>query len=343
MQGSDRLKSIFKVIAALLLFILFTIIFTLLIISPILKKGSIYNSIGERNELAGTIDCLYTGASGCNWGINPKVVDEITGYNSFNLSAPSATVYGMRAMTEQEIECNPVHTVILEVSGDTLSRNYDEEASSGEGYTLIQLRGLAAKLDYARNNISFFDNEYEQVYLNLLQTAFAEWKNGAFEDTPMYRGYRMMESNDICEDIREASDEGTEYREAFREDNVNGLVSFINYLKEKNIRVIVIVMPEPISRLAYTEGLDEFNDALSRICEDCDCEYYNFDLYRDRDEYIKDTDGYFDNGHLSEKGAEGFGIMLGNTIVNPSSSEFYDSYDELIDYEKENMTYGYND
>ena len=78
-----------------------------------------------RKDLAGTVDYLVVGASHAQLGFVPSVLDQELGVNSYNLSSLLMPVTGRYFLLEKEIKRNPVKTVVLEVSYDTLAIDYN--------------------------------------------------------------------------------------------------------------------------------------------------------------------------------------------------------------------------
>ncbi len=102
----------------------------------------------ERAELAGSIDTLFCGASQLECGLSPSVVDQALGTTSYNLSANLLMMYGRDYIIRYECERNPVKTVVVDISCDSLSRNIDEGVGLGDLSVMCRMGSMGERIAY---------------------------------------------------------------------------------------------------------------------------------------------------------------------------------------------------
>ena len=333
------MRSFKRALLATLAFLLCVVLLSALVCLPLMTGRSGYNDSAQRDALAGTLDLLISGASHGTNAFVPPVIDEILGSSSYNLSGFRISMAGRRALLEKELARNDVKTVVLEISYDSFSRDPDAERGKGEAMTIARLDGVQTKLRYMREHLSLGDGGYDNVYSLLLGYGVHGWINllrGSSDGVAENRGWWDSKASDVSLRPEEAAalhqteqlrlDWYPEQQQAFRD--------LVSLCRAHGAQVIVCVAPLSDSVLWRTRGWDTFLTQLSALCEENACTLLDFNLRKDRSEWLRDRDCFQDDMHMSGIGAHAFSRVFAETLAalgdGDVSQDFYDSYAQLL-------------
>lgn len=302
-----------------------------------------YQDARERDALAGKLTVLVCGSSYPLFGVDPGVVNEQLGVSCYNLSSKFITVKGRRALLEQELARNPVHTVLLEVNPDTLLRDRAEEGPEGDLPLLGRLGSTRQRLEYLTGAFSL--PELPMVYYDVVSKgieAGVRLLRGEYrtENTDMRLGFHPNPKQD-----RELS---SDYRamyhlrslpERIDPQTVAELEELIALVLENGARPILFTMPQSKLYNCMYDNLDFFHNWYVGFAAEHNVSYLNFNLARDKVEVLPDDACYYDETHLNADGAELFSRMLASALLKLYNGkdfawEFYASYKDL-DYDQQ--------
>jgi len=330
-----------KVFKATVIFSLCLIITSIIIICPCFLNGSNYNDSAKRKELSGEITYIFNGASHCLAAVNPHIIDQGLSVCSYNLSSSSASLEGRYTLLKKEIERNKVDTVVIDVSFDTLSRSQKAENATGEPMVICKLDTVSERINYLFSNVSFFNNDYENIYSIFLRYGLKAWGallNGEFNTVQTNKGFIPDAAVDVSLKPEEiiSTHNVNELNTSFMKENVNCLKRMVDLCKENDVRVVVAVIPISEARIWRYRDFDNFYSQLRELCFELDCEMYDFNLLKSRFELFSDEKSFSNETHMSEQGASAFSDYLVcffeylNEGTNVSDM-FYSSYEEMKD------------
>lgn len=329
-----------RVIFSAVSFLLIIALFSCVLILPWMYGGTKSGSDKlVRDELAGSIDCLISGASHGIAGFSTSAIDEKLNCNSYNLSGNMMTMTARYVLLKKEIERNPVKTVILECSYNTFTRDEDAEYAQGDASLLPRLDSFGERLAYIGKYVSFSDWLY--IYNDQLKNGMRYWLNLLIGENDskdvLNKGYRPKEYNDITlsdDEIISRHNEKTveltyqpEAQELFAE--------IVKMCQDKGCRVIVAVVPISDSYIWRHSDWDECFLWIQNFCKENELEYYDFNLIKTRNELFSDSVSFYDGTHLNSQGAETFAELFADVITlndegKDLSSLFFDDYSEMI-------------
>lgn len=290
----------------------------------------------DRDRLAGTLDLLISGSSHAYRDYDPTVLDQILGTNSYNVSGALMTMQGRYEMLKRELERNPVKTVILDLTYNTMSRNRATEGTEGDLYVLARLGRLRDRIDFFFR--AFSVTEYPGVWYKYfsegVDTALelAEGKNAAGSDRR--RGYLPTgpRTVELAENYSEVYHSKSN---SLRVDPYN--VKYLNLIRalctQKGIRVILVTAPVSDIRLASYDGFQELYAYYQDMAADWGSDFYDFNLYRGKSELLPDSTHFYDDTHLNPQGAEVYSRLVAELLLDADagidvSDRFYATYQE---------------
>ncbi len=289
-----------------------------------------------REELAGEIDFIICAASQGQRGINPIILDQELGVNSYNIGSPLLTLMGRYYLLKKEIARNPVDTVVIELCYDSLVRDRDYVSAEGDYYLLGRLTTPLERLEYFFMSARF--NEYADYYGDALTRGIKCWKELDYKPigtSPKYKtkGYEPLDANAIPMPEKENFNKEKILTD-FAQENLDYLDKIFALCEENNIKVIVIATPLSDGAIMSYDKLDTIHEGYKEICEKWSCEYYNFSLYKGKCDLFKDSNAFYDRNHLSNIGAKTFSYILSDILKqssegNDCSDLFYNTYEEL--------------
>lgn len=327
-----------KLLASLVCFLLTLVLVSGLILYPVTRcRMRHYRDGALRESLAGQIDCLYLGASQSITAFRPQIIDGILGTSSYNLSAQMMDLDSRLYLLEKELARNPVEHVVLEISQDTLCRDPETEYAEGTAITVQRLDSMAEALDFMGKHVSV--NDWLNIYSRLLATGLSQWLDllrGSPRDQvdAEARGFYPRPTGDVrLTDPAAVTPIPLELD--YRQENRQQVLRLLELCREKGARVTVVVLPLPDSFLWGRTGWDRFHGDLETFCAEQGCEFYDFNLLKDRYVLFSDRTCFYDSTHMSSDGAAVFSktyamILQLAAAGAPVDTCFYETYEQML-------------
>ena len=316
------------------------------IINPYYKHymlgASYYQDAPIRQEMSGSIDFLVIGASQASRAFVPEVLDLELGVNSYNLAVPLMTMDSRSYMLEKELKRNPVSSTVIEISYNALIRKRSEEGPEGVLRTLGNLDSYGERIKYFFSYV--LPKEYGQIFYQSLHYGFLSWENILNKKIPVYKvdgyskGFRGLKNKDLTIDSEKFQQNfhRSAWDENYEKDNLEYLEKMISDCKEKGSRVIIVVTPISDKELSYRNNNSSFDEFMTLFANENQCEYYNFNLYKNKDILFPETTAFYDGDHLSDSGARTFSSEVCEVLLaNNPQERFWESYEEA----EENNSY----
>lgn len=337
------MRSFKKVLKASAIFLALTVLLTAIIVYPYFHGETYhYQDAYVRQSLAGQLDLLICGASQAQSGIDPRVLDEKLGCNSYNLASPLLTLKSRYELMEKELARNPVDTVLVEICCDSMYYDRDQVGPEGEYYMLGRLNQPMEIAEFLLTHVRA--GEGTDFYSDLLVRGMTAWKTrlrggGAIGTSENYetKGFVPREAQAI------ESPEPSEYFKSApglkqQEENLLYFEKLLALCKENHVKTIIVSTPLPNGTLLRYGNLDEIQAQYLEISERWGCEFYNGNLYKGKTALFSDDTDYYDIGHLSATGAETFTELIASLMQRRADGEdlsdlFYTTYDELFQTE----------
>ncbi len=305
-----------------------------------------YQDGKARDQYAGTRDTIVIGASRSGRGIKSTVLDEKLGTKSYNLSGPHLTMEGRYLLLQDELERNPVNTVIMEISNDSLNITKKGGGLEGAFYYVMRMADFKSTIRSFVKLVHPF--KYHKAYFFFMKegkVALKDLFKGEYrtynEDVYKEQGYVPYYPNEVIP-VDMASLSKKDYKEYYNtrkmdakivDENVYYMDKIIELCEEKGIRMILVTTT--VSRLKTC--MDSNDQDVHDWCEDYaskkGVEYYDMNLLKERDEKFSDEDCFHDYYHLSNVGAPIFSEVLADTLMRIDNGEkkeslFFSSYGE---------------
>lgn len=297
-----------------------------------------YEDAQVREELAGSLNVIVSGASHGYCAFDPSVLDEELGVNSYNLSGSLMTMCSRAALLRKELARNPVDTVLIELSLNTLTRDRVDEGPEGDIYALPRMGSLA-------NGIGFFfeafaPEEYLSVCADTLDRGLDSWSDLLHNEPSKVpsedKGFLRRDAQDLSMTPEEFDQFHHMY--ALPEDalweNKEYLLEMVELCQTQGVEVIFITTPISDQMLAQYSNLELPYQWYQFYAQQYGCQFLDFNLYRQRDALFPDETAFYDKAHLSASGAEIFSRELADLYLRIQNGEdisslFYESYEEV--------------
>lgn len=302
------------------------------------KTANYYYQDSEiREELAGTIDYAISGASHGMRAFNSAIIDDKLNVNSYNLCGSRMTMKGRYDILKEELERNPVRTVIVEVSYDAMSRDRKEEGPEGDIYMLGRINGIPERLKFFFS--TFYPSEYPRMYYDTLSRGcygIVCAINGQFKtaQTATVQGYYPYSEPDLgVPALTESLYDSEELDTSICDYNREYLNKILDLCEEHGVKTILATTPLSEYTIYRCSNLDEFYNYYSELAEERNIAYYDFNLLKNKTDLFKDDVSFYDEAHLNNTGADTFTSILCDTLLKADNGEnvkdnFYSSYQE---------------
>ena len=327
-----------KALAATMGFLVCLILFAGGIAWPYIHGQSFYyEDAAIRDELAGSLDTLVSGASHGACAFDTHALDA-GGACSYNLSGPLMTMPARQALLYKELDRNPVKTVYIELSCNTLTRNRRTEGPEGDIYALPRMGNLFERVRFFFQ--TFRPEERLAVCADTLDRGLDAWK-ALLHGTepaidPANKGFLPRDSQDLSLTAAEfAQIHGrTAVSEQDLWDNKLPLYDMIRTCQSRDIEVILVTTPVSDRMLAEYSNLEQSHQWYLFCANTYGCSYLDFNLYKQRDKLFPDETAFFDAYHLSTEGAQTFTRELTDLCDRIRAGEdvsdlFYANYHEM--------------
>lgn len=345
----DSKKAVFSILAFVLAFILIAVI----ILEPYVNSELYYyNDRHRRNALAGSVDYEIIGASHSLTAFIPAILDDKLNCNSYNLSGSLMTWKCRSALVCEELDRNPVNTLVLEVSYNAMV--LPEKETESNIYTYPRISSPINRIKFLIDNQSL--SEIDLLFADMLNSGIIVWEGLLYKiykskgsglldiiSTPYKRdlnyenkGFFGRRHADVALAEDEVSDRFATERlnTDFTDYNIAEMEKIIKICKEKDIKVILTIVPISDSFIWRHTGWDDFQTKINELGKDSGCPFYDFNLIKDRYELFSDETSFSDETHLCENGAEIFSNLFCDVILKAESSDvtdlFYPNYSEMI-------------
>ncbi len=324
-------------------FFLFLVLLTGPFITVFLvSENHTFQDYRERAELAGTLDFLEVGASHCKRSFISSTIDEGLGVNSYNLGLENMTMQGRLELVKLELSRNPVKTVILELSMDSLNTDKYGEASLGDLYMIPKLGSVPRSLSYMVRSIRpwYWGTAYSFLLMygiddtrELLKGKFS-WRNVNQKKgyVPYYDETELLKKRSL-KLLKKIF--GTKHRNiTLRKSNEKYMRQLIEACQEKGAEVIFVTAPVSAYWLSRYDNLNDPYLYYRDIAEEYGVDYYDLNLWIGEYELFRDEEDFQSGGHLSNPGARKFtdlfvGLMQRRGQGEDVSQEFYTDYQDL--------------
>lgn len=324
-----------KIILHTLLLIIFVIILLTFYTFPYFHGESYYyQDYKVRKSLSGTLDTLIIGSSHALRSIKPTVLNEKLGINSYNLSSPLMSMYGRYVLLKKEIERNPVKTVYFEISYNALTIDKKTLGYEGDLYELGRFDNVIERVNFFKKAFSI--DEYKKVLSDIaLRSTNSLFRN---DNIMQYetKGYLPLQSNNLKLSLEKKNEiKNTMSLDAtIKDESLMYFEKIIDMCKENEINFVLLVTPISENSIIKYNNFDSIFSQYIELAKKYNCEYYDFNLDKKRNELYSEETSFYDNTHMSDNGAEIFSNRLTEIIKNVDeekdiSNEFYKTYSEV--------------
>lgn len=248
-------RRIIQCLCALLVFVGIVSCFSMLLLKV---DGTTFLTMYDYEREEQQIDLLFVGNSLCRSDINPYIIDENLGVNSFNLSKESVKLEGLRYLLQSQLPEKTIDKVVLVIDPVQLIEPEED--------TVV----LAALVPYIRNPLTMLRYSFETtIKYGSLFDRFFPWRM-FYEDHPreMIDNLKYKFSKEYCykEKLRlyNTSGEGTYDGKGYGNHNIKIDEESIQLAKKESIE-------ETIDERTFPQFKGKFN-AIIDVCRNNGCE-----------------------------------------------------------------------
>ena len=298
----------------------------------------------ERLSYSGSIDFLVVGASHAEYAFVPKIIDKKLDCFSYNLAQDAVLNEEKIMLLRNEMNRNPVKTVVLEMSYDTLTKNTRVKHTDAAMIFSNRLDNFGQRAENLIKYTTFNNYDYilSDSFIECMKAVATGRKTTSYADySDSKKGGKLRRVQPVIpdgskkpEDLRESEIIFTP--ELVKESHLDAFDKVIQLCKGKGCRVIVAVTPVSDYYIWSAYDLDAFNEWMKDYCKERAVEYYDFNLIKERYDLFNDDESYsIDSHHMSKKGAKKFTRLFCETAKKTGSGidvsdEFYDNYSDII-------------
>lgn len=335
------MRSFKRAVKSTIAFLLVLAALSAAIIEPVyIARPNYFQDADVRRELSGSLDYIICGASHAIRALDPRILDECMGVNSYNLSGSLLSMQGRYFLLQKELARNPVKTVVLELSCNTMQRDA-ESSFEGDYYVLARCDTIFERYAYMFSAIPA--KKYGLVYYYDLSAGIKYLAHQITGDHWTYDKYGWKGFYPWQEEPTDLSRTTEELAQIYNTQTVGGEIQeenreyvdkIIALCKAQNVRLILITTPISKQRICEYSDLDVYRAYYAQLAEENGVPFYDFNLLKDRDNDFTDEASFSDDFHMSEDGAAAFSARFAQimNLVDQGqdvSGLFYRSYGEM--------------
>lgn len=330
------MKTSNRILRAFTLYLLLLAVCSAIILVP---YSSSQGEAQSRREAAGTVECAIFGGSHGLRAFDPSVLQEDLGWSSYNYCNVLIKDNAKEYLARKELARNPVKTVILDLTFNTLTRDNSAEGGEGDAGTVRCLDTFGEKLLYLVRYVGL--DRSLHVYSRELIAAANYWASRILSRpvaVPLEganRGFYPLAGHNIALPAKrvESSRDSLSYVGTVLEENLESFRRLVRHCQSQGARVIVVTTPITDSAIWQSNDMDVFSETANALTAELGCEYYDFNLLKTRGEVLSDSKSFDDDCHLSAAGSRAFMHELTALLKQVEGGQdvadlFYSDYQE---------------
>lgn len=289
------------------------------------------------------IDILFCGASHCQLGLDPEVLDRGFGANTFNAGSSSQGLETTLALIKEAAAYYDLQQVYVDLDYSIVMRQVPNLESI---YIISDYMKLSPrKVEYLLNATSseYYVNSFMPLHngrgytknprtiLELLRRKAQSGYRNYTEVDSSYAGKGHIASRTVIADGSLWSEDSPgEMDFTIPEKQKEYLREIIEFCNENGIQLTFVSIPVTDFHLANITNYDEYVDIITAFLEEYGIAYYDFNLC-DRELMQIERDSYFnDDNHLNTAGAQNFSKVFADFFMGRISEEEL-FYEQLAD------------
>lgn len=327
-----KIKILVKIIIFLLIYIGAQKLVTFLILDDTntISRIMLHDMYSEEEN----IDILFCGASHCQLGINPWIMDKAFGKNTYNVGSSSQGLETSLALIKEVAAHNDLEQVYVDLDYSIVMRDIPnlESIYIISDYMRPSIRKIsfllnATSFDYYFNSFmplhkgrGYISGPKDVVEIVSKKLDRGYWNYENID--PSYGGKGYIASKTI---VSQGDPIFTDVYENITGDipgtsieNINAMIDFCN---KNGISITFINIPTTEYRASRMNSYDDYIDAIKKILAPSGTEYYDFNLYRPEALPLNDLKYYNDDNHLNVNGSTLFGNMFASFMQGNISED----------------------
>lgn len=309
------------------------------------------------------IEGLFLGNSHIYRAIDPAIMDEKLGIETFVCASPGLELDGSYALLREAYRKHPeIKNVYVDLDFVLLNKPPIKDKTNFKPIWRVSnyLKEKDIKYNYLFHTIPV--KNYPDIFLKIgkhkftinpkkIRKTLIARLNGNYQKHiyPSSSDLNKINKGFIGKDVDYGEDEEegllNELTLSFSIDKIDqdwyGFVqNIIDFCKENNLELVFFSVPESFSDVLNLGNYDECAAFLRNFFDEKDCKYYDFNLCRKEYLSLKTSD-YYDAEHLNKNGSAKICEAVANVLLSKTEEEaksyFYNSFEERALAEEENV------
>lgn len=267
-----------------------------------------------------SLDILFLGSSHFLSGIDPAIIDSVSGMNSYNMARVGLRPASAYILLQEVLQKQRPEYVVLDIFHRTFI---------GSGYNHLYdfgyVRYDSGKVDFALTNFSLAENTRLLFPTYLYRSNFPKAgpllglnKKKANWRELHYKGYIAHPETVPLANLEE--NEFLNYRfdpSDIDPSSLQYLEKLVALCKEHHIKLRWVTTPIPDICLEGIQNNEQINDYFNLLSDQADIPYLNYnDPVRKRALGLSDSSDYSDDDHLNVSGARKLSIDIAQVLLN---------------------------
>lgn len=245
----------------------------------------------------GPVDILFLGSSHAYRGFDTRIFDK-AGFRSFNLGTSAQTPLQTQILLERYLDKLNPKVIVYEVYPPTFSIDGIESFTDILANDYIDLKTFKTAL--TQHNVRLYNTMLYQFLSDPLNKNLQSEQPIQIDDDTYITGGYVEKEESYFKYIHHPKQEWD-----FNDDQFNAFYETLTFIKNRNIKVVLVFAP--ITSSFY---LSHTNNALFNARMEKHGEYYNYNVILN----LNDSLHFLDEHHLNQRGVELFNESLIRTL-----------------------------
>jgi len=273
-----------------------------------------------------SLDLVYLGSSHCYKGFDPKIIDQITGLNSFNLGSSSQSQATSYFVLKEMLKSQKPKYLIFEIYWDIFQIE-NHYTNSSYNFKYFKNNEIIKELIFSIFSVKDYANyifpyiNFDEIIHSLMLIAGGKTLNNN-KNIYSYRGY-VKNSNTISLETLKNENEFKNYtfdKSKSTALNLEYLYKTIELCKKNNIEIVLITAPIAPVSYDYINNYSDIYNFGKTIADNFSIKLYDYNILNHKNRIFNNTN-FFDEDHLNESGVNILCNDISNRIIK---GEYFD-------------------
>ena len=265
-----------------------------------------------------TVDLIFLGSSHCYRSFDPRIIDRITGLNTFNMGSSEQTPTTGYFVLKEVLKYQNPKIIVMEI---WLNEFYLENQIQNGGYNFDSMKWSLNKFAFLFQGFSSMESlelffptyRFRNLFTSDLIYTLMIRNSGAVNIDPSYKLKGYVENSETINkaQLNEKLPNRKFVPLSQNNNHLKYLKQIVALCRSKNIKPIWVSAPVTNTYRKKYNNYDNVYSYFKKIAEQFAINYIDYNQMRD---IVSDHTDFYDHCHLNKNGAQKISLDIANKI-----------------------------